>query len=91
MDLIPQFAETVRIIPSPEVTVVDVEHTFTCVIHFICPHNIMKIEHTSICVVITIRKIESVEDDCLETMCDPRVLVLNQPNSMKYFEGPRLG
>jgi hypothetical protein len=40
-DLIPTFADSKRIIPCPEVTVVDVEHTITRKTRFVCPQNIV--------------------------------------------------
>jgi hypothetical protein len=33
-------AGSLRIIPCPDVIVVDVEHTFTNKTYFICPHNV---------------------------------------------------
>jgi hypothetical protein len=39
-DLIKKFADSMRIIPCPEVTVVDVEHTLTRKMRSICPHNV---------------------------------------------------
>jgi hypothetical protein len=36
--------DIMMIIPCPEITVEDVEHTFTSIIHFVSPQNISKIE-----------------------------------------------
>lgn len=38
-NLTPTFAKRMKIIPCPEVTVVDVEHTLTRKTHFVCPQN----------------------------------------------------
>jgi hypothetical protein len=43
-DLIPTFADSVRITPCPEVTVVDAEHTLTRKTRFVCPQNIAQKE-----------------------------------------------
>jgi hypothetical protein len=40
-DLIPMFMDSMRIIPCPEVTVVDVEHTLTYKTCIVCPQNVM--------------------------------------------------
>jgi hypothetical protein len=40
-DLIPTLADSMRIIPCPEVTAVDVEHILTRKIHFVCPQNVV--------------------------------------------------
>jgi hypothetical protein len=40
-DLIPTFADSMRIIPCPEMTFVDVEHTITRKTRFVCPQNVV--------------------------------------------------
>jgi hypothetical protein len=43
-DLIPMFADSMRIIPCQDVTVVDIEHTLTSKTRFVSPQNVVKKE-----------------------------------------------